>query len=63
MRPARVPRAGGGGIGASAPLDGPINIHLTGCPNSCAQHYCGDIGLLGVGIFVWGLFGHLDGNK
>ena len=21
------------------------------------------IGLLGVGIFVWGLFGHLDGNK
>ena len=33
----------------SAPLDGPINIHLTGCPNSCAQHYCGDIGLLGVG--------------
>ena len=32
----------------SAPLDGPINIHLTGCPNSCAQHYCGDIGLLGV---------------
>ena len=33
----------------SAPLDGPINIHITGCPNSCAQHYCGDIGLLGVG--------------
>lgn len=32
-----------------APLDVPINIHLTGCPNSCAQHYCGDIGLLGVG--------------
>lgn len=29
-------------------LDQPINIHLTGCPNSCAQHYCGDIGLLGV---------------
>ncbi|HLP09721.1 MAG TPA: NirA family protein [Opitutaceae bacterium] len=22
----------------------PVNIHLTGCPNSCAQHYCGDIG-------------------
>ena len=33
----------------NVPLDGPINIHLTGCPNSCAQHYCGDIGLLGVG--------------
>jgi len=28
-------------------LDQPINIHLTGCPNSCAQHYIGDIGLLG----------------
>jgi ferredoxin-nitrite reductase len=27
-------------------LDQPINIHLTGCPNSCAQHYVGDIGLL-----------------
>jgi ferredoxin-nitrite reductase len=24
--------------------DLPVNIHLTGCPNSCAQHYCGDIG-------------------
>lgn len=28
-------------------LDQPINIHLTGCPNSCAQHYIGDIGLVG----------------
>ena len=27
-------------------LSGPINIHLTGCRNSCAQHYVGDIGLL-----------------
>jgi ferredoxin-nitrite reductase len=27
-------------------LDGPINIHLTGCHHSCAQHYIGDIGLL-----------------
>jgi ferredoxin-nitrite reductase len=31
---------------ARVALDGPINIHLTGCPNSCAQHYVGDIGLL-----------------
>jgi ferredoxin-nitrite reductase len=28
-------------------LDSPINIHLTGCANSCAQHYIGDIGLMG----------------
>jgi len=27
-------------------LDQPINIHITGCPNSCAQHYIGDIGLV-----------------
>jgi ferredoxin-nitrite reductase len=32
------------------PLDHPINIHLTGCPNSCAQHYIGDIGLQGVKV-------------
>ncbi len=28
-------------------LDVPVNIHFTGCPHSCAQHYMGDIGLLG----------------
>jgi ferredoxin-nitrite reductase len=28
-------------------LDVPVNIHVTGCPHSCAQHYMGDIGLLG----------------
>lgn len=27
-------------------LDVPVNIHLTGCHHSCAQHYIGDIGLL-----------------
>ncbi len=27
-------------------LDSPINIHLTGCHHSCAQHYIGDIGLI-----------------
>jgi ferredoxin-nitrite reductase len=27
-------------------FDLPINIHLTGCHHSCAQHYVGDIGLL-----------------
>lgn len=52
-------------------LDQPINIHVTGCPHSCAQHYIGDIGLLackvkvedqdepveGYHIFVGGGFG------
>ena len=31
-------------------LDSPINIHLTGCPHSCAQHYVADIGLLGAQV-------------
>jgi ferredoxin-nitrite reductase len=31
-------------------LDQPVNIHLTGCPHSCAQHYIGDIGLLGAKV-------------
>ena len=35
-------------------LDLPINVHLTGCPNSCAQHYMGDIGLLGAKVKVEG---------
>jgi ferredoxin-nitrite reductase len=31
-------------------LDQPINIHLTGCHHSCAQHYVADIGLLGAKV-------------
>ena len=27
-------------------LDQPVNVHLTGCHHSCAQHYIGDIGLI-----------------
>ena len=46
-------------------LDQPVNIHFTGCPNSCAQHFMGDIGLLGVKVkgedgyhvFIGGGFG------
>lgn len=47
-------------------LDRPVNIHFTGCPHSCAQHYMGDIGLLGAktrdgleayNVFVGGGFG------
>ncbi len=33
-----------------APVDGPVNIHLTGCHHSCAQHYIGDIGLIGARV-------------
>jgi ferredoxin-nitrite reductase len=33
-------------------IDQPINIHLTGCHHSCAQHYIGDIGLLGARVSV-----------
>lgn len=33
-------------------LDTPVNIHLTGCHHSCAQHYIGDIGLIGARVPV-----------
>jgi ferredoxin-nitrite reductase len=56
---------------ARVTIDGPVNIHLTGCHNSCAQHYIGDIGLIackvetseegeaveGYHVFVGGGFG------
>ncbi len=32
------------------PLDSPVNVHLTGCHHSCAQHYIGDIGLIGARV-------------
>lgn len=31
-------------------LDQPVNLHVTGCNHSCAQHYIGDIGLMGVKV-------------
>jgi ferredoxin-nitrite reductase len=31
-------------------IEQPINLHVTGCPHSCAQHYIGDIGLMGVKV-------------
>ncbi len=31
-------------------LDTPVNVHLTGCHHSCAQHYIGDIGLIGARV-------------
>jgi ferredoxin-nitrite reductase len=35
---------------ARVALDGPVNIHLTGCHHSCAQHYIGDVGLIGARV-------------
>ena len=37
---------------ARVDLNGPINIHLTGCHHSCAQHYICDIGLLACKVEV-----------
>ena len=37
---------------AGVALDRPINVHLTGCHHSCAQHYIGDVGLLGTKVTV-----------
>ncbi len=34
-------------LGSRVSLSHPVNVHFTGCPNSCAQHYCGDLGLVG----------------
>lgn len=34
--------------------DQPLNIHVTGCPHSCAQHYIGDIGMQAVKVKVEG---------
>ena len=33
-------------------IDTPVNIHLTGCHHSCAQHYIGDIGLIACKVTV-----------
>src|SRR5258707_873982 len=34
------------------PIETPLNIHLTGCHHSCAQHYISDIGLLAAKVPV-----------
>src|SRR5579884_723178 len=44
-------------------IDQPINIHLTGCPNSCAQHYVGDIGLLATRIDPGGDAEEIEGYQ
>lgn len=37
---------------AAYTLDQPINIHVTGCHHTCAQHYIGDIGLMACKVEV-----------
>jgi ferredoxin-nitrite reductase len=37
---------------ARVTLDQPVNIHLTGCHHSCAQHYIGDIGLIAARVAI-----------
>ncbi len=37
-------------LDATFTLAQPVNLHVTGCSNSCAQHYIGDIGLMGVKV-------------
>jgi ferredoxin-nitrite reductase len=39
-------------LDARLQVDQPINIHLTGCHHSCAQHYIGDIGLLAAKVTI-----------
>ncbi|MBI4625615.1 MAG: NirA family protein [Verrucomicrobia bacterium] len=33
--------------GRRVTIGAPVNLHFTGCPHSCAQHYCGDVGFVG----------------
>ncbi len=33
-------------------MDRPVNVHITGCHHSCAQHYISDIGLIGARVPV-----------
>ena len=40
------------------PIEMPLNIHLTGCHHSCAQHHISDIGLLAARVPS----GHEDGT-
>ncbi len=40
----------GGWCETRVAMDTPLNIHLTGCHHSCAQHYISDIGLIGAKV-------------
>jgi ferredoxin-nitrite reductase len=42
-------------------IETPINVHLTGCHHSCAQHYISDIGMIGARIPVGDTDDTVDG--
>ena len=44
--PSGTPRRSRAGARRACALDTPVNIHLTGCHHSCAQHFVSEIGLL-----------------
>ncbi len=48
-------------LDAKLTMDRPLNIHLTGCHHSCAQHYVGDIGLLAAKTPVEGAEDQVEG--
>ena len=55
-------------LDAAFALTQPVNLHVTGCSNSCAQHYIGDIGLMGVKVeggegYQVNLGGGADGDQ
>ena len=50
--PSATPRTSRAGARRASRSTAPVNIHLTGCHHSCAQHYIGDIGLVGARLQV-----------
>ena len=50
--PSVMPRRSRAGARRASPLDTPVNIHLTGCHHSCAQHFVSEIGLLACKVQV-----------
>ena len=50
--PSATPPRSATGASRGSTIDTPLNIHLTGCHHSCAQHYISDIGLIAAKVPV-----------
>ena len=50
--PSGMPRRSRAGAKRASSSTRPVNIHLTGCHHSCAQHYIGDIGLIACKVSI-----------